>query len=207
MISTRAGIYLALSFLLIFLGVGFLNSFRVQSELDRYIEEYNRFKAEAELTLVYADSIQNEIENYVTIVDELRTNLESVEKDYENSTRRIRDLERERNDARVQVTDSIIEITPPEVLEYVDALENENIELRLSIEILEEINNNKSQQINSLAAALELQTARADSLYIIVQNIPDAPVNTDKIFGFIKPSRLSSFLIGAATASVIILSR
>jgi vacuolar-type H+-ATPase subunit I/STV1 len=206
MINARYGIYIALSFLLIFLGMGFVNSIRLQTSLDRYIEEYNAFKKSAEITVLYADSLESKISDYIRQVDSLEANLQESEQEYLNSSNRVRLLEQERVALKAQVTDSILEVTPPEVLEYVGVLEEENTELRISIDLLEEISINKSQQISTLAIALDLQTLRADSLYTIVQNIPDAPKNNERLFGIKKPSRLSSFIIGAITASVIILS-
>ena len=101
------------------------------------------------------------------------------------------------------MTDSILEETPQEVREYVAVVEQENEELKVALSAADMLQQNLVNQVALLTMSLDTQTLRADSLYTIVMNIPEPPSNPNKVFGFIpKPSRIQSFFIGAALATV-----
>ncbi len=123
--------------------------------------------------------------------------------DLNTSKNRIAELDRERQELKAQVTDSILDETPQEVREYVAVVEEENEELKVALTAAERLTQNLEGQVALLTMSLDTQTQRADSLYTIVMNIPEAPSNPNKVFGFIpKPSRMQSFFIGAALATV-----
>ena len=112
-------------------------------------------------------------------------------------------VSREKQELKAQVTDSVLNETPPEVREYIAVVEEENEELKVALSAADMLQQNLVNQVALLTMSLDTQTLRADSLYTIVMNIPEAPSNPNKVFGFLpKPSRIQSFFIGAALATV-----
>ena len=180
---------------------GYITSWTKQSEIDKYIEEYEQFEEDVAVAREFADSLQEElVENEV---QELQDSMVVIVSTLNTSKDRIAELDREKQVLKAQVTDSILNETPPEVIEYVALVEQENEELKVALSAADMLQQNLVNQVALLTMSLDTQTLRADSLYTIVLNIPEPPSNPNKVFGFIpKPSRMQSFFIGAAVATV-----
>ena len=171
--------------------------------MDQYIEEYEQFEEDAAVAREFADSLQEELVENELEVQELQDSMVVIVSTLNTSKDRIAELDRERQELKAQVTDSILEETPQEVREYITVVEEENEELKVALSAADMLQQNLVNQVALLTMSLDTQTLRADSLYTIVMNIPEAPSNPNKVFGFIpKPSRIQSFFIGAALATV-----
>ena len=183
---------------------GYITSWTKQSEIDKYIEEYEQFEEDAVIVREFADSLQEELVENELEVQELQDSMIVIVSNLNTSKDRIAELDRERQELKAQVTDSVLNETPPEVREYVAVVEQENEELRVALSAADMLQQNLVNQVALLTMSFDTQTLRADSLYTIVLNIPEPPSNPNKVFGFIpKPSRMQSFFIGAAVATVV----
>ena len=182
---------------------GYITSWTKQSQMDQYIEEYEQFEEDAAVAREFADSLQEELAENDLEVQELQDSMIVIVSILNTSKDRIAELDRERQELKAQVTDSVLNETPPEVREYIAVVEEENEELKVALSAADLLQQNLENQVALLTMSLDTQTLRADSLYTIVMNIPEAPSNPNKVFGFIpKPSRIQSFFIGAALATV-----
>ena len=182
---------------------GYITSWTKQSEIDKYIEEYEQFEEDVAVAREFADSLQEELVENELEVQELQDSMVVIVSTLNTSKDRIAELDREKQVLKAQVTDSILNETPPEVIEYVAVVEQENEELKVALSAADMLQQNLVNQVALLTMSLDTQTLRADSLYTIVMNIPEPPSNPNKVFGFIpKPSRIQSFFIGAALATV-----
>jgi len=182
---------------------GYITSWTKQSQLDQYIEEYEQFEEEAAVVREFADSLQEELAENDLEVQQLQDSMIVIVSNLNTSKVRIAELDKERQELKAQVTDSILEETPQEVREYVVVIEQENEELKVALSAADQLRQNLVNQVTLLTTSFDTQTLRADSLYTIVLNIPEPPGNPNKVFGFIpKPSRMQSFFIGAAVATV-----
>ena len=182
---------------------GYITSWTKQSQMDQYIEEYEQFEEDAAVAREFADSLQEELAENDLEVQELQDSMIVIVSNLNTSKDRIAELDRERQELKAQVTDSVLNETPPEVREYIAVVEEENEELKVALSAADLLQQNLENQVALLTMSLDTQTLRADSLYTIVMNNPEAPSNPNKVFGFLpKPSRIQSFLIGAALATV-----
>jgi len=183
---------------------GYITSWTNQFEIDKYIEEYEQFEEDVAVAREFADSLQEELVENELEVQELQDSMVVIVSILNTSKDRIAELDREKQVLKAQVTDSILEETPQEVREYVAVVEQENEELRVALSAADMLQQTLVSQVTLLTMSLDTQTLRADSLYTIVLNIPEPPSNPNKVFGFIpKPSRMQSFFIGAAVATVV----
>ena len=184
---------------------GYITSWTKQTEIDRYIEEYEQFEEEAAGVREFADSLQEKLVENDLEVQELQDSMIVIVSNLNTSKDRIAELDRERQELKAQVTDSVLHETPPEVIEYVQVVEQENEELKVALSAADMLQQNLVNQVTLLTMSLDTQTLRADSLYTIVLNIPEPPSNPNKVFGFIpKPSRMQSFFFGAAVATIVV---
>ena len=108
---------------------GYITSWTKQSEIDKYIEEYEQFEEDAAVAREFADSLQEELVENELEVQELQDSMVVIVSTLNTSKTRIAELDRERQELKAQVTDSILEETPQEVREYIAVVEEENEEL------------------------------------------------------------------------------
>lgn len=174
-----------------------------QDEMDKYIAMYNEYKTEAENTSKFADSLKV----HITIAENNARAAESRAAVYgrQAAASRASTEELSSRAAAIQgaVTDSI-------------QLARELIPLKDSIITQQETTiETQDKQITELNTALTnkdtailLLTTSRDSLQTIINNIPPAPKNPNRIFGIALPSRKTTFivgtLVGAITAGVIL---
>ena len=161
--------------------------------MDKYIEEYKAFQAKADSTTKLADSLKAEIviadnesraaESRAKIlgrqVNSLKNETLSMEERAEVMKETLLDtLELARQ--VLPLKDSII----AKQKETIAAQDGQVTELQSAL----------SSKDNALKMAL----MRGDSLQAVINLIPPAPKNPNRMFGFKLPSRKASFLVGVA---------
>jgi hypothetical protein len=179
--------------LLTFAGVLYWQDSTGQDKMDKYIAEYNAFQAKADSTTKLADSLMSEI----VIADNESRAAEG----------RAQILGRQVNVLKNQTSNMMDRAT--ELQETLtDTLELARQLLPLKDSIIaqqQETINTQSVQVSELERALQnkdnalrLALIRGDSLQVVVNLIPPAPKNPNRILGFKLPSRKVTFVVGLA---------
>lgn len=164
-----------------------------QDKMDKYIAEYKTFQAKADSVTKLADSLKVEI----VIADNESRAAEG----------RAQILGRQVNSLK-NGTANMIERASELQETLTDTLELARQLLPLKDSIIEqqqETITTQSTQISELESALQskdnalrLSLIRGDSLQIVINRIPPAPTNPNRMFGFKLPSRKVSFVVGVA---------
>ena len=121
---------------------GYITSWTKQSEIDKYIEEYEQFEEDVAIAREFADSLQEELAENEFEVQELQDSMVVIVSTLNISKDRIAELDRERQELKAQVTDSVLNETPPEVIEYVQVMEQENEEVKVALSAAEMLQQN-----------------------------------------------------------------
>ena len=179
--------------LLTFAGVLYWQDSTSDDAMDKYIEEYKAFQAKADSVTELADSLKEEIviadnesraaESRAKIlgrqVNSLKNETLSMEERAEVMKETLLDtLELARQ--VLPLKDSII----AKQKETIAAQDGQVTELQSALQ-------NKDN-------ALRMAMMRGDSLQAVINLIPPAPKNPNRMFGFKLPSRKASFAIGLA---------
>ena len=182
-----------LALLLVFAGVLYWQDSTSDDAMDKYIEEYKAFQAKADSVTELADSLKEEIviadnesraaESRAKIlgrqVNSLKNETLSMEERAEVMKETLLDtLELARQ--VLPLKDSII----AKQKETIAAQDGQVTELQSALQ-------NKDN-------ALRMAMMRGDSLQAVINLIPPAPKNPNRMFGFKLPSRKASFAIGLA---------
>ena len=174
-----------------------------QDEMDIYIQQYNEFKQEAEKTQQFADSLASLVEGYKEEIKELNDSIIVQVSKLNDAETRVADLGRRTANLREQLNDSLMSHVPEPVVAYIDGLEEENTALKQNVSAANQLIATLQTQNDLFQTSLTLETTRADSLAIIVANIPEPPKNPNKVWGFIpKPTRTQTFILGALVGGV-----
>lgn len=162
-------------------------------KMDKYIEEYKKFQAQADSASRFADSLKV----YIVIAENEARAAESRAQVLQVQAV---ELKSQTQDLRQRATELSETIT--------DTLELARILLPIKdsiIEVQDSTIKTQDNQISELQSALHskdrailLLTTSRDSLQIMINLIPAPPKNPNRLLGFKLPSRKSSFLIGAA---------
>jgi membrane-associated HD superfamily phosphohydrolase len=178
---------------LIFAGVMYWQDSTSDDAMDKYIEEYKVFQAKADSVTELADSLKEEI----TIADNESRAAES----------RAKILSRQVNTLRNE-TLSMEERAEVMKENLLDTLELARQVLPLKDSIIakqKETITAQGSQVSELESALQskdnalrMALMRGDSLQMVVNLIPPAPKNPNRMFGFKLPSRKASFAVGLA---------
>jgi small-conductance mechanosensitive channel len=182
-----------LGLLLIFAAVLYWQDSRSDDAMDKYIEEYKVFQAKADSVTKLADSLKTEI----VIADNESRAAEG----------RAQILGRQVNSLKSQ-TSSMMDRATELQETLTDTVEMARQLLPLKDSIIaqqQETINTQSAQVSELERALQnkdnalrLSLIRGDSLQAVINIIPPAPKNPNRMLGFKLPSRKASFLVGAA---------
>ena len=182
-----------LGLLLVFAGVLYWQNSTSDDAMDKYIAEYKQFQAKADLVAELADSLKEEI----IIADNESRAAES----------RAKVLGRQVNSLRNE-TLSMEERAEVMKETLLDTLELARQVLPLKDSIIakqKETITLQSTQVTELESALgkkddalKLAMMRGDSLQAVINLIPPAPKNPNRMFGIKLPSRKASFLVGVA---------
>jgi len=186
---------------------GFLSSYVTsmfkQDEMDIYIQQYNEFKQEAEKTQQFADSLASLVEGYKEEIKELNDSIIVQVSKLNDAETRVADLGRRTANLREQLNDSLMSHVPEPVVAYIDGLEEENTALKQNVSAANQLIATLQIQNDLFQTSLTLETSRADSLAVIVANIPEPPKNPNKVLGFIpKPSRTQTFIVGTIVGGI-----
>jgi len=182
-----------LGLLLVFAGVLYWQDSTSDDAMDKYIAEYKQFQAKADSVTELADSLKEEIiiadnesraaESRAKIlgrqVNSLKNETLSMEERAEVMKETLLDtLELARQ--VLPLKDSII----AKQKETIAAQDGQVTELQSALQ--------------SKDNALRMALIRGDSLQAVINLIPPAPKNPNRMFGFKLPSRKASFLVGVA---------
>lgn len=187
---------------LISLGVGYWFGSTSASE---WQDRYNEFRREAERVSQVADSLSNEADRYKSIADSISSEADEISKRLEDQRREsvaLREENKELTDKVLQQLDSLPSEVADQFVVLINRL-NEEIEGNLrEIAFLHERDDLRLLEIESLRQSLSLQTSRADSLQMVVDNIPP-PQEPRKLLGFLTISRTNAALAGTVVGVVI----
>ena len=169
-----------------------------EDEMDKYIAQYNQYKAQAEATSKYADSLAQEI----TIADNEARAAQSRAIVYSRQATELKNETLNLMDRAQLLTETITDTL---------TLARELLPLKDSIITKQETTiTTQDKQIQELESALKskdtaisLLTLSRDSLQTVVNNIPPAPKNPNRMFGIKLPSRKTTFIIGAVAGVVV----
>lgn len=162
-----------------------------EDEMDRYIAQYNEYKAKAEATSNFADSLMSEItiqenetraaEARAAIASRRANEYKAQTQVYTTQVAAIRET----------VTDTV------ELARQLIPLQDSIIsQQKLTIETQDTQINELQSALNSKEVSLKLALQRGDSLQTVLNLLPPAPKNPNRMFGIKLPSRKVSFLVG-----------
>ena len=184
--------------LLTFAGVLYWQDSTSDDAMDKYISEYKKFQAQADSATKFADSLAQEI----VIADNEARAAQSRASVYSRQATELKNETLNLMDRAQLLTETITD-----TLE----LARQILPLKDSIITKQETTiTTQDKQIQELETAilkkddaLKLALLRGDSLQTVVNNIPPAPKNPNRMFGIKLPSRKTSFVIGAVAGVVI----
>ena len=164
-----------------------------EDEMDRYIAQYNEYKATAEATSKFADSlsVQITIQENETRAAEARAAMAARKaNEYKSQT-----LVYTTQVAAIRetVTDTV------ELARQLIPLQDSIIsQQQLTISTQDTQINELQSALNSKDISLKLALQRGDSLQLVLNLLPPPPKNPNRMLGFKLPSRKASFLVGLA---------
>ena len=165
--------------------------------MDKYISEYKKFQAQADSATKFADSLVQEI----VIADNEARAAQSRANVYSKQATELKNETLNLMDRAQMLTETITD-----TLE----LARQILPLKDSIITTQETTiTTQDKQIQELETAilkkddaLKLALLRGDSLQTVVNNIPPAPKNPNRMFGIKLPSRKTTFIIGTIVGVV-----
>jgi len=187
-----------LGLLLIFAAVLYWQDSTSDDAMDKYISEYKKFQAQADSASKFADSLAQEV---VIAENEARA-AQSRAVVYSRQATELKNETLNLMDRAQMLTETITDTL---------TLARELLPIKDSIITKQETTiTTQDKQIQELESALKskdtaisLLTLSRDSLQTVVNNIPPAPKNPNRMFGIKLPSRKTSFVIGAVAGVVI----
>ena len=187
-----------LGLLLAFAGALYWQDSTSDDAMDKYISEYKKFQAQADSATKFADSLAQEI----IIADNEARAAQSRASVYSKQVVSLKNETSSLKDRAQELTETITD-----TLE----LARQILPLKDSIITTQETTiMTQDKQIQELETAilkkddaLKLALLRGDSLQTVVNNIPPAPKNPNRMFGIKLPSRKTSFVVGVVAGVVI----
>lgn len=187
-----------LGLLLAFAGALYWQDSTSDDAMDKYISEYKKFQAQADSATKFADSLAQEI----IIADNEARAAQSRASVYSKQVVSLKNETSSLKDRAQELTETITD-----TLE----LARQILPLKDSIITTQETTiTTQDKQIQELETAilkkddaLKLALLRGDSLQTVVNNIPPAPKNPNRMFGIKLPSRKTSFVVGVVAGVVI----
>jgi hypothetical protein len=164
-----------------------------QDEMDKYIAEYKVFQQKAEAATELADSLKQEI----VIADNESRAAESRAKVLSRQVNTLRDetlsMEERAEVMKETLLDTLVlarQLLP--LKDSIIAKQKETIDVQGGQ--VKELESALSSKDNALRMAM----IRGDSLQAVINLIPPAPKNPNRMFGIKLPSRKASFAVGLA---------
>lgn len=187
-----------LGLLLFFAAILYWQDSTHDDAMDKYISEHKKFQAQADSATKFADSLAQEI----IIADNEARAAQSRASVYSKQVVSLKNETSSLKDRAQELTETITD-----TLE----LARQILPLKDSIITTQETTiTTQDKQIQELETAilkkddaLKLALLRGDSLQTVVNNIPPAPKNPNRMFGIKLPSRKTSFVVGVVAGVVI----
>jgi len=184
--------------LLSFAGVLYWQDSTSDDAMDKYISDYKQFQAQADSATKFADSLAQEI----IIADNEARAAQSRASVYSRQATELKNETLNLMDRAQLLTETITDTLQ---------LARQILPLKDSIITKQETTiTTQDKQIQELETAilkkddaLKLALLRGDSLQTVVNNIPPAPKNPNRMFGIKLPSRKTSFVVGVVAGVVI----
>lgn len=198
-------VQIVVTVIVVALASSYMGMWSQQDDIDRWRDAYDNYKDSVELLRQENTQLLDRVAQMTEHVGEIEDSIAVLNRELAERTAQIIALRDRLDSIRVNINDSILEITPPEVREYVATLE-QTVEVQDStITELRAVDRLRVTQIDTLLFANELLTAQLDSVNVVLGNIPETPDNPNKILGFIpKPTPTQSFILGTITTLVIV---
>jgi len=182
-----------LGLLLVFASALYWQDARSDDAMDKYIAEYKAFQAKADSTTKLADSLKAEIviaDNESRAAEGRAQILGRQVNSLKNQTSSMMDRATELQETLTDTVEMARQLLP--LKDSIIAQQQETI-------------NTQSAQVSELERALQnkdnalrLALIRGDSLQSVINIIPPAPKNPNRILGFKLPSRKTTFVVGLA---------
>ncbi len=192
-----------LSLLLVFAGVLYWQDSTSDDAMDKYIEEYKQFQAKADSVTELADSLKEEI----VIADNESRAAESRAKllgrqvnSLKNETLSMEERAEMMKETLLDTLELARQVLP--LKDSIIAKQKETIDAQ-GTQVTE-----LESALSSKDNALRMAMMRGDSLQAVINLIPPAPKNPNRMFGFKLPSRKASFAVGLAMglgASILVI--
>ena len=187
-----------LALLLAFAGALYWQDSTSDDAMDKYIAEYKKFQAQADSASKFADSLAVEID----IAENEARAAQGRASIYKKQAMESRDETMNMMDRAQVLTETITD-----TLELARAI----LPLKDSIITKQETTiSTQDKQISELESALKskdtaiaLLTLSRDSLQTVVNNIPPAPKNPNRMFGIKLPSRKTTFVVGTVAGVLL----
>jgi membrane-associated HD superfamily phosphohydrolase len=182
-----------LGLLLAFAGVLYWQDSTSDDAMDKYIEEYKQFQAKADSVTELADSLKVEI----TIADNESRAAESRAKvlgsqvnSLKNETLSMEERAEVMKETLLDTLELARQVLP--LKDSIIAKQKETITAQ-GTQVTE-----LESALSSKDNALRMAMMRGDSLQAVINLIPPAPKNPNRMFGIKLPSRKASFAVGLA---------
>jgi hypothetical protein len=205
-LNTRglANIAVVVIMLVMAVGAGFVGFMLGTRSGDQWQQQYIHFASQARVAQLYADSLEAEVRRTVSFAD----SVSAVAERQSDELARVRQQSvalRTENQALYESAMDAVREDPCNCEPLVVLAETLTAEIQENlreINLLHERDQMRQIEIQTVRTALVIQTARADSLAVVVANIPE-PRGRTKIFGFLELNRKEAGLIGLAVGLVI----
>lgn len=182
-----------LGLLIVFAGVLYWQDSTSDDAMDKYIEEYKQFQAKADSVTELADSLKVEIiiaDNESRAAESRAKTLGRQVNSLKNETLSMSERATVMQETLLDTLELARQILP--LKDSIIAKQQETIKVQDS-QLCE-----LDSALQSKDSALRMALMRGDSLQMVVNLIPPAPKNPNRMFGIKLPSRKASFAVGLA---------
>jgi membrane-associated HD superfamily phosphohydrolase len=182
-----------LGLLLVFAGVLYWQDSTSDDAMDKYIEEYKQFQAKADSVTELADSLKVEIviaDNESRAAESRAKALGSQVNSLKNETLSMEERAEVMKETLLDTLELARQVLP--LKDSIIAKQKETITAQ-GTQVTE-----LESALSSKDNALRMAMMRGDSLQAVINLIPPAPKNPNRMFGFKLPSRKASFAVGLA---------
>ena len=182
-----------IALLLMVAGAFYWQDSRSDDAMDKYIEEYKEFQAKADSVTELADSLKEEIviaDNEARVAQSRAQVLGRQVNSLKNETLSMAERAQVMQETLTDTLELARQVLP--LKDSIIAKQKETIDVQGGQ--VKELESALLSKDNALRMAL----MRGDSLQMVVNLIPPAPKNPNRMFGFKLPSRKASFAVGLA---------
>ena len=182
-----------LGLLLVFAAALYWQDSRSDDAMDKYIEEYKEFQAKADSVTELADSLKEEIviaDNEARVAQSRAQVLGRQVNSLKNETLSMAERAQVMQETLTDTLELARQVLP--LKDSIIAKQQETITTQDNQ--VKELESALSSKDNALRMAM----MRGDSLQAVINLIPPAPKNPNRMLGFKLPSRKASFLVGVA---------